>query len=189
MAGKTTIALTADQYDELIATVRSGGVGFRPNDRIATALVIEANLGIRIGDVVKLKLKDIIYDAGRYRLDIVEEKTKKKRTFKVPLPVYQYLQIYALRNEKTEDDILIDITVRQIQKHLQKVVDYLDYGNSIGTHSFRKFFATDIFKASNYNIRLVQDIMQHSSVSITQRYIGISDQMIEDALDNHTRLA
>ena len=189
MAGKTTIALTGEQYDELIATIKSGGSGFRPNDRVATALIIEANLGIRIGDVIKLKLSDIVFDNGRYRLNIVEEKTGKKRAFKVPLPIYQYLQIYALKHNKTEDDILIDIGVRQIQKHLKKVVEYLDYGDNIGTHSCRKFFATDIYEITEHDSNAVKDLLQHSSLAITERYLGIKEKALDSALDKHTRLA
>lgn len=39
---KTTVALSKRQYKEIIKTMREGGTGFRPNVRIATALVIEA---------------------------------------------------------------------------------------------------------------------------------------------------
>ena len=77
-------ALTTDQYTNLIRTIKTGGHGFRANPRIAAVLTAEANLGIRIGDVLKLRLSDIIVDGGRYRLNIVEEKTGKKRTFTVP---------------------------------------------------------------------------------------------------------
>ena len=60
MANKTTVALTQEQYKELIVTMKTGGVGFRANNRIATALELEANMGLRIDDILNLKLKDII---------------------------------------------------------------------------------------------------------------------------------
>ncbi len=50
MANKKSLALTKDQYENLIGSMRKGGNTFRANDRIATALVLEANLGLRIGD-------------------------------------------------------------------------------------------------------------------------------------------
>lgn len=68
MANKTTVALTQNQYKEIIETMKTGGIAFRPNDRIATALVLEANLGLRIEDILSLKISDIITDGGRYRL-------------------------------------------------------------------------------------------------------------------------
>ena len=75
---KKTIALTTEQYKEIIQTMREGGCGFRGNDRIATALVLEANLGLRISDILKLKPSNILLDGDRYRLELVEQKTQKK---------------------------------------------------------------------------------------------------------------
>ncbi len=41
---------------------------------------------------------------------------------------------------------------------------------------------------NNYNILLVQQLLQHSSAAITQRYIGISSKELEDALAGHIEL-
>ena len=43
---RKTIALTAEQYREIISTMKQGFTGCRPNDRAATALMLEANLGL-----------------------------------------------------------------------------------------------------------------------------------------------
>ena len=50
---KKTKALTTEQYKEIIQTMKEGFCGCRPNERIATALVLEGNLGLRISDIVK----------------------------------------------------------------------------------------------------------------------------------------
>lgn len=52
---KKTKALTTEQYKEIIQTMREGFSGCRPNERIATALVLEGNLGLRISDILKLR--------------------------------------------------------------------------------------------------------------------------------------
>lgn len=184
---KKTLALTKEQYKEIIETIRNGFLSCRPNNKIATALILEANLGIRISDIVKLKLSDIVNDGGRYRLDIFEKKTEKRRTFTVPLEIYNYLKQYCIDNEIKSNDIIIPLTERAIQKHLKNVCDYLEY-DRISTHSFRKFFATNIYKNNNYNIILVQELLQHSSPTITQRYIGLSRQEIENALQKNINL-
>lgn len=49
----------------------------KPNERIATIEVLQATLGLRLGDILKLKLSSFIRDGDRWRLDIREEKTKK----------------------------------------------------------------------------------------------------------------
>ena len=184
---KKTVALTKEQYTEIIETIKSGFLVSKPNNRIATALVLEANLGIRISDILKLKLNDIVKDGDRYRLDITEQKTGKKRVFTVPAEIYNYIKQYCIDNEIKSNSIIFDISERAVQKHLKLVCDYLGF-TGISTHSFRKFFATNIYMNNDYNIILVQELLQHSSPAITQRYIGIGSKQLETALNNNLNL-
>nr|WP_313187915.1 tyrosine-type recombinase/integrase [Lacrimispora sp.] len=189
---KETVALTEEQYKEIIYTMRSGflctdGHIVKPNTRIATALSLEANLGLRISDILQLRLSAIIRDGDRYRLNIVEQKTKKKREFTVPTDIYIYMQNYALENNINPAAKLFDISERAVNKHLKLVCDYLGY-SGIGSHSFRKYFATSIYVNNHYDINLVRVLLQHSSAVTTQRYIGLQRQEIENALQNHIKL-
>ena len=52
---KKTKALTTEQYKAIVTTMKAGFCGCRPNERIATALTLEGNLGLRISDIVKLR--------------------------------------------------------------------------------------------------------------------------------------
>ena len=184
---RTTVALTTEQYKEIITTMKEGFCGFRPNDRIATALVLEGNLGLRIGDILRLRPCDILRDGGRFRLEVIEQKTGKRRYFTVPLVIEQYIENYCLRNGIRRSDRIFPITVRAVQKQLAIVRDHLGL-TGIGTHSFRKWYATEIYKNNDYDIALVQRLLQHSSAAITQRYIGIEPQRIEAAIEGHATL-
>lgn len=192
MANKKTRAVTDEEFMLIIKTIQQGfisidGKKIKSNIRIATALTIQANLGLRIGDIVNLRLTDIVKDGSRYRLDILEQKTKKKRTFTVPTEIYTYLQSYALENSIRPTQRLFDITVRQVQKHLQITAEYLGLEN-IGTHSMRKYFAVSHYNNSGYNIELVRTLLQHSTTMVTQRYISISPKLVEDALAKHIKI-
>lgn len=169
---KKTKALTTEQYKEIIQTMKEGGCGFRGNERIATALVLEGNLGLRISDILRLRPCDILLDGDRYRLEIVEQKTSKKRLFTVPLVIKQYIDNYCLRNGIKDNDRIFPITERAVQKQLKLVCDYLEL-DGISTHSFRKWYATEIYNNNDYDIVLVQRLLQHSSSLTTQKYIGI----------------
>ena len=184
---KRTTALTTEQYKEIITTMKQGFCGCRPNDRIATALVLEGNLGLRISDILALRPCDVLLDGDRYRLEIMEQKTGKKRVFTVPLVIQQYIENYCLRNGIRREERIFPLTERAIQKQLKIVCDYLGY-EGISTHSFRKWYATEIYKANGYDIALVQRLLQHASASTTQRYIGIEPQRIEEAIQGHARL-
>ena len=89
---KKTKALTTEQYKEIIQTMKEGFCGCRPNERIATILVLEGNLGMRISDILKLRLCDVVRDGDRFRLELVEQKTGKRRVFTVPLVIQQYIE-------------------------------------------------------------------------------------------------
>lgn len=184
---KKTKALTTTQYKEIIQTMREGFCGCRPNDRIATALVLEGNLGLRISDIIKLRPCDIVRDGDRFRLEVVEQKTGKRRVFTVPLLIQQYIENYCLRNGIRRNDLIFPISERAVQKQLKIVCDYLEL-EGISTHSFRKWYATEIYNKNGFDIALVQRLLQHSSASTTQRYIGIEPQKIETAIQNHAQL-
>ena len=165
-----TVALTKEQYQAIIQMMKQGFTGCRPNERVATALVLEANiataltleanLGLRISDIIHLRLADIVKDGDRYRLSIVEQKTKKARNFTVPLALYQYIRCYCLDHGIPSEAIIFPLSERAIQKQLKLVCDYLGY-QGISTHSFRKFYATEIYKDSGYNIALVQQLLHN----------------------------
>lgn len=188
---KRTVSLTDQQYIDIITAIKSGfchaGREYKPNDRIATALTLEANLGMRISDILQLHYCDIIKDGDRYRLNISEIKTGKERVFTVPNEIREFIDQYRIRNHMSEQQRLFDMSERQIQKHLQAACEYLGL-SGISTHSFRKYFATQIYINNGYNIELVRQLLQHSSTAVTQKYIGIQQKQVEDALRGHIKI-
>lgn len=189
---KKTVALENEDYKRIIDAVVNGfkykdkegkEKVFRRNHQLATVLQLEGTLGLRISDILTLKLSDIIKDGSRYRLNIVEQKTGKERTFTVPNNIYLFLKEYALDKEIKRTDPLFTVGERAIQKQLKIVCDYLGLEN-ISTHSFRKTFATTVYNNSGYNIELVRHLLQHSNSATTQRYIGIGTKQVEEALED-----
>lgn len=97
---------------------------------------------------------------------------------------YAFIQTYAYDMGIGKDRKLFDISERQVQRYLSKVCDFLGY-YKVSSHSYCKYFATSLYINNNYNIELVRVLLQHSSVAITQNYIGISSKEIETALITH----
>lgn len=182
-----TRVITKEEYKEIITTIRQGFLNTRPNNQVATALVLEANLGIRISDIVKLKLNSIIKDGTRYRLDIIEQKTDKKRTFTVPIEIYIYIQQYCIDNNIKSNENIFTITTRQVQRVLKDATDYLNI-KDVSTHSFRKLYATEIYLNNGHDIALVKELLQHASIKTTQEYIGIGTEQLEKAIQNNLNL-
>lgn len=184
---KKCVALSQEEYQRSIELLRNGfmlsGVLVKPNERIATIEVLQATLGLRLGDILKLKLSSFFRDGDRYRLDIREEKTGKIRNFTVPNEVYSFVQDYCIEGGISKDAKLFDISKRQVERHLNKVFMKMELPlRSYGSHSYRKFFATKVYTDSEFNAELVRVLLQHSSLNTTQRYLSIGTKQIEDAL-------
>lgn len=190
-----TRVINVEEYKAILTIIGSGftykvnGVDkkFRPNIRLKMALMLEGNLGIRIGDITNLTLKSFRNNGTSIVLDIVEEKTGKNRTFTTPKEVYLVVKEYALYNGIGADDKLFELTERAIQKQLKIVCDHLALEN-VSTHSFRKFYANEIFNSNGQNIELVRTLLQHSTIAVTQKYLGVSSKEIEDAISNHVHI-
>lgn len=187
MANKRTVALTREEYEQAITMLRTGfewnGVQYKSNSRIATIEILQATLGLRLGDILKLTLNSIVKDGDRYRLDIVEEKTGKLRTFTVPTEIYTFILDYAIEKQIGKNEKLFQITERQVTRHLRHLFEKMGMNvEKYGSHSFRKMFATQIYRDNDFDIELVRVLLQHSSVATTQKYLSISSKQVECAL-------
>ncbi|UYZ39049.1 tyrosine-type recombinase/integrase (plasmid) [Clostridium beijerinckii] len=183
-AGIVTRALESDEYDKIIELLKTGFIyenkngkmsRFKPQPNVALALSLEATLGLKISDILQLKVKDFHEDT----LEILEIKTNKLQYKKIDPQISEYIRNYALENRLSLNDHIINVGIRWIQNRLQKVSRHLGLLN-IGTHSFRKFFATYVYIKSNGDIDLVRRLLNHSSISVTQEYLNTSQKKIDE---------
>ena len=177
-------ALTQEEYELLVKTIRIGyeynGVKHRPNDQIATILVLEANLGCRIGDIMELTTDSIIDDGGIWKLNIIEQKTGKKRNFIEPKPVKAFIDHYTACNGITEGKLFY-ITSQAVWKQLRAATAFLGL-KDCSTHSLRKFRACSLYESTGHDIEAVCAFLNHSSINTTRRYIRRSDAQLEEAI-------
>lgn len=158
---------------------------FRANFKVAYALQLQASLGLRIGDVLKLKLNDFIPSGrGDFKLSVVEQKTGKEKEVVINDNLYNNIKLYTLENNIKANETIIKMSVRNVQMQLKLVCDQLGLHN-VSTHSFRKFYAMRIFEDNNYNFEVVRALLNHSNVAITQKYLGVTAEEIEKASKNH----
>ena len=71
----------------------------------------------------------------------------------------------------------------QAYKILNEAARTVGIQESIGTHSMRKTFGYHAYK-SGIDIALLQKIFNHSCPSVTLRYIGITQDSIDDVYLN-----
>ena len=188
MAGITTKALNDEQYENMVNAFYDGIPGvIHSNERIALILQIEANTGLRCGDILALSLDKIVKDESGYRFDMIEQKTGKRRIYAVADELYRMLEDYTENYSIKPNEKLFTFKIRAVQKSVAIVSKYFGY-DKISTHSFRKYFGTRLYIRSNHDIELVRRVYQHSSTAVTSRYLGISEKTIDDTLRNCVNL-
>lgn len=192
MGAYTTLAVNQDSYNRIIETISAGytgkdGITHRPAPHMACCLVIQANLGCRIGDILHLSLSSLVRDGDHYRLEIKEEKTGKARRHQVPEAVYNYIRDYCAKNGINPERRLFQFSERAVQKALKAVADYLGIPQ-VSTHSFRKFAGQQVYKNSGYDVETVREFYQHSSLTITQAYIACTSERLTQAINSSVNL-
>lgn len=176
-----TRVLELSEYKQIIELFINGfapdnNTIFRPNTQIALALQLQASLGLRIGDVLNLRVNN--FKNGK--LETRKDKTDKLQYRDINHNVFDYIKDYAIEKKLSQTDKLFSVGVRAVQKQLKIVTDFLGLSN-IGTRSFRKMYATTVYEQNSHNLELVKELLNHTSIATTQRYIRVSQQAINEA--------
>lgn len=157
------------------------------NQRDYIMFLIGINTGLRMGDILRLKVEQVtsLKTKKRKHVTIAEGKTKKRRTISLN-SIYKEVYDYA---SSVDSEWLFPsrqgdkaITVTQAYRVLNKAAYWTDI-ESVGTHTLRKTFGYHLYKATK-DVALLQNILNHSSPDITLRYIGINNEEMENAMDS-----
>lgn len=191
MANRKTSCISEEQFNKIVNLIYEGTSDgkIKPSEEIALILTITGNCALRIGDCTKLKLNSFIREGNDYRYNIIEEKTGKKRTNIIPKEIYEMIKEYAYKKNKKDDEVIFNHTIRAIQYKLENIAKYLgEEYKDISTHSFRKCAGMRIYRLSGNDIELTRKFLNHSSVSTTQRYLGVNDDEINTILKSNYKI-
>lgn len=162
------------------------------NDRNYIMFLLGIYTGLRISDILKLRVKDVIdlsnrKDKRKIKKQIVlrEQKTSKQKIIKInPIlkePLEDYVQDkemyeYLIKSRQGFNKAISRKRAYEILKELGEMFDV----DSLGCHSMRKTFGYHYYKQTK-DIALLQKIFNHSSPAITLAYIGIDQDRMDKA--------
>jgi len=166
------------------------------NYRDLLLFVLGINTGLRISDILSLKWKSFINGGGRLlkvgdQLNVVEIKTKKIKSFMINRSVAEALKLYhdslanvnpddpVFSSRKTDDGSLQPITRIAAWQMLNRYANMVGLNEGIGTHTLRKTFGYHLYK-KGVALEYIQKMLNHSSPAITLRYIGITQEQLND---------
>ena len=157
--------------------------------------IIGTNTGLRISDILKLKLKDVLDNKGEVRelLELVEQKTKRPRAIEIRPPVKREIEKFLKDTRAYDLNEYLFKDRRKGKEDINKPITRVrawqminDWGRKagvtyrIGTHSLRKVFGTFAFKAG-IDLVYISEELGHRNVEVTRRYLGITKEATRKA--------
>lgn len=146
--------------------------------------------GLRISDILPLKVSDV---ANQTHITIKEQKTGKHKRFLIPAKLQNILTEYIKEKGLEDSDYLFPsrkgtglnpyVRREQIFKSLNEVAKTVGIKDKIGTHTLRKTFGYHHYQQYK-DVAILQQIFNHSAPSITLKYIGITNDIIDNTLAN-----
>ena len=107
MGAYTTLAVNTDSYNSIIETIKDGytgrdGIVHRPAPHMACCLVVQANLGCRIGDILHLTLSSLVHDGNHYRREVTGQKTSNSSRHQMPEEMYSTYLLYTSQSPRNQ---------------------------------------------------------------------------------------
>ena len=153
---------------------------------------IMARTGLRVSDTLNLKVNDL-FEAGKLKDKTVITSKKQGKPIRMLLTGSQFRhnleEYYATTAHRFDPDSFLFKGKTTAQLSISCVDLFLKqyrgrFGlNMISSHCIRKYFITEIYNKSGFNLELCRKILNHSSVETTRKYIGINETEIDRNLE------
>ncbi len=157
------------------------------NGRDKLLFILGINSGLRISDILPLKVGDV---RDRSFIALREEKTGKSKNFRINdaikrataefIPPDAGDDEYIFRSRKGANR---PITRVQAYRILNDAATRAGITEPIGCHTLRKTLGYHAYKA-NEDLATLQALFNHSSQAVTLRYIGITQDTIDEVYAN-----
>jgi len=147
-----------------------------------TLIVLGFHTALRISDLLRLTWDDV-YDferkCVRTSITIIEKKTHKPKTIALNSKIISALALFApgvvqrgrflIENTKTRKSI----SRIQAYRVIRNAADELQFQERVSCHSLRKTFGYFAWK-SGVSPVIIMEIYNHSSLAVTRRYLGVT---------------
>jgi site-specific recombinase XerD len=138
--------------------------------------------GFRVSELVNLKVKDLNFEEmiGNVR----QGKGKKDRVFNIPDFLLEDLKTQAEKQKEDKKEYLFTgpkekLSERNLQKIISSASKRAEINKDVHCHTLRHSFATHLLE-NGTDIRTIQVLLGHSSISTTELYTHISRQQLKN---------
>ena len=143
--------------------------------------------GVRVSELVNIKIKDIDFDN---KTILIFGKGSKERIVSFGEPALDAINLYIKEGrkellDKKESEYLIvgkekeSLTTRRIEQIVNKLIEKTSIKMNITPHMFRHTFATHLLD-QGCDLIAVQELLGHESLSSTEIYTHISNEHLRE---------
>lgn len=147
--------------------------------------------GLRVSELVNLKITDLFFDIGIIR---IVGKGNKERLIPIGSDAQKFINLYIqyIRSQMKvihDDDILFlnrrgrKLTRVYIFTMVKKLVELTTLEKKISPHTFRHSFATHLIEGGA-DLRVVQELLGHESIITTEIYTHLDTSYLRETLMN-----
>lgn len=190
LARKLPDVLTTTEIDRIVATFEgTGTLGIRNAAMIETLY----SCGLRVSELVGLRLGDLFFDDGFVR---VTGKGDKQRL--VPLSVTARSCIETYLSVRDSHGSSTDIVFLNVRGHgltrvmvftiLKQAATASGIEKSVSPHTLRHSFATHLLEGGA-SIRQVQELLGHESILTTEIYTHLDTAHLRRTIESHHPLS
>lgn len=168
---KLPIVLSFNEIQKLLSVTQ--------NKKHQLLLALSYGAGLRVSEVVSLKVKDLDFEKGL--LTVRHGKGRKDRVSILPRVLISDLRGFC--TNKTVNNFVFEreyggfLTTRTAQKIFATALVKAAIHKEASFHSLRHSFATHLLE-SGVNLRIIQELLGHASSRTTERYTHVSNIFI-----------
>src|SRR3990172_2039305 len=159
----------------------------KPRDLLLFTMGI--NNGLRVGDLLRLKVKDVRHLKENDGFNIWEKKTEKDNILMVNKAVFKSLKYYLEKVNPDDEDFLFasrktnePISIQAVNALIKKWTKSINLQGNYGSHSLRKTFGYIHRTVHGTSWEHLADRFNHSTPAVTRHYLGITKDEVKNIL-------
>jgi len=177
---------------EIDLIINSIDLSTNEGERNRTIIETLYSCGLRVSELINLKLSDLFFDEGFIR---VLGKGNKQRFVPINNQTQKYIEIYqtSIRNhisiQKGFEDTLFlnrrgkNLTRVMIFTIVKKLAEKAGIHKNISPHTFRHSFATHLLERGA-NLLAIQQMLGHESITTTEIYMHLDKRFLKEVMTN-----
>lgn len=177
--------LNVDESKQLLNAIDGNN-----KERDYAIITLFLNCGLRLSELVSLNLSQISSD----KMTVIGKGNKERTVYlnhACKNALNEYMRVRPRENLKDKNALFLSerkqrISTRTVQVIVKKYIELAGLDASkYSPHKLRHTAATLMYQYGNADIRSLQEILGHESVSTTEIYTHINKEQLQTAIDNN----